>query len=461
MMSRTVLVQLKGVTEDMYQNIVEDLEKNILQGTYKKKKLPSVRDLAKCYHCSQSTVVKAYESLKMKHIVYSVPQSGYYVLENLLKNEVVDNSVIDFSTGNPLIGKIHIPDLKHCLNRAVDSSNNYSALRDLHGTESLRNIMSKYLANFQVFTSPKSIFVNLGVQQALSMLTQMPFPNGKDVILIEQPTYRFFTDFLKHIGAKVKGIKRSEEGINLNLLEAIFREEKIKFFYTVPRNHNPLGTSYSKSERKAIAALAAKYDVYVVEDDYFGDVSSIDHKYDTIYTLGDHCHHIYLKSFSKIIPWFRIGLVVIPIHLVPMFEEYAWYSYYNSYFSASLVSQATLDIYIRSKLLEKHVSSIRKELGQRLKALRSGFRDIEKYQINCIGGESGFYSYLKLPEYINENLFINELRKQHVLVTSGRLYYIDDSFYEKGIRLSISRSNSREIEKGLQVIRGILEKYIK
>ena len=444
--------------EDIYQRITEDIEKDIVQGLYKKGKLPSVRQLAQGYHCSQSTVVKAYDTLKMKHIIYSVPQSGYYVLGHLFKNEVVDTSIIDFSTGNPLINKVHISDLKHCLDRGVDSSNHYSVQRELHGTESLRSSMSKYLAKFQVFTCVKNIFVNLGIQQALSMLTEMPFPNGKDVILIEQPTYRFFIDFLKHMGAQVRGIKRSEDGIDLHELEAIFKMEKIKFFYTVPRNHNPLGTTYSAEQRKGIAALAAKYDVYIVEDDYFGDVS-IEPKYDPIYAYGNHYHHIYLKSFSKIIPWFRIGLVVLPNQLVSTFEEHALYSYYHSYFSASLVSQATLDIYIRSQLMEKNVSFIKKDLIKKQKALQIGFRQVEKYHIKCLGGQSGFYSYLKFPDHIDEEHFGKELKKQHVLVTSGSLYYSDASCYEKGIRISIARSSPTEIQKGFEIMCGYFEKY--
>lgn len=446
---------------EIYQIIMAEIEENIIQRNYKgKKKLPSIRTLSEKYKCSQGTVVKAYETLKGKHMVYSVPQSGYYIVENIIKNAEVDRSVIDFSTGNPLIGDRHNPDLKHCLDRAVDISNNYSIRRHLSGTESLRSIMTRYLTNFQVFTAVNTIFINLGVLQALSILTQMPFPNGKESILIEEPTYRFIIDFLKHWGADVKGIKRSWNGIDLDELENIFKKDNIKFFYTVPRNHNPLGTSYNIMQRKEIAALAAKYDVYIVEDDYFSDIS-LDDRYDPIFAYGDHVHHIYLKSFSKIIPWFRIGLTVLPLHLVTVFEEHTLYSYYHSYFSPSLVSQATLEIYIRSKLLDKYVASIKKELAERLACFRSNIKQLENYDALCIGGESGFYSYLKLPEHVNENRFIANLQKQHVLVTAGKLYYLNPSFYEKGIRISVSRTSPNDVQKGLEIICTILKNYAK
>jgi DNA-binding transcriptional MocR family regulator len=442
-----------------YEQIVEDLESRIRTGAFRaRERLPSVRELCDTFRCSKSTAVKAYDILKNKHLVYSVPQSGSYIVENYLQAEQTNPLIIDFSTGTPPIGDMYVPDLKHCLDRAVDIFSGYdAACHDLYGVDSLRNLLPKYLADFQVFTTPNNIFVNLGIQQALNILTQMPFPNHKDAILIEQPTYGYYTDFLKFSGVRVLGIRRGQNGIDLNQLEYLFKNEKIKFFYTVPRNHNPLGTSYPKAQRKAIAQLAEKYDVYIVEDDYFSDIS-FDNQYDPIFAYGDHYHHIYLKNFIKVIPWIRIGIIVVPTNLLPIFTQYVRFSYYYSYFSASPVSQATLEIYIRSNLLKKHVTSIKKELSSRLKCLKQHFKDIEQYGVECIGGHSGIYCYLKLPEHIHETQFVENLKKGNILVTPGKTYYIDDRYYEKGIRISIARTSIYDIDKGLPVISSELSK---
>lgn len=443
-----------------YKQIALAIENQIIQGNYHGgRKLPSIRELCGQFHCSKTTAVKAYDTLKNKHIIYSVPQSGYYIVEHSLRNEEIDHSVVDFSTGNPLIGAIHIPDLKHCLDRAVDLSNNYSIRRDIHGTSSLRNLLPRYLENFQVFTSAKNVFITLGIQQILNLLTHMPFPNGNKNILVEQPTYRFFIDFLQSSGIPALGIKRTRYGLDLNELEDSFKTKRIKFFYTVPRSHNPLGTTYQTVQRKSIAELAAKYHVYIVEDDYFGDVVT-DVRYDPIYAYGDHYHHIYLKSFSKIIPWFRIGIAVIPTHLLLAFEKRIWHSYYQSYFSASLVSQATLDMYIRSNLLKKHVYSIGKELDIRLACLHSCLANLQEYGIENPGATSGFYTYLKLPHTVDEGRLERDLRNQGVLVSAGRFYFLDRSFYEKGIRISISRTDPKDIERGCEMIGSTVKKLV-
>lgn len=444
---------------DTYKQIAAAIENQIIAGNYGGQKLPSIRELCAQYGCSKTTAVKAYDTLKNKHVVYAVPQSGYYIVEHSLRNEEIDHSVVDFSTGNPLIGAVHIPDLKHCLDRAVDLSNNYSIRRDLHGTASLRNLLPRYLEQFQVFTAVKNVFITLGIQQMLYLLTHMPFPNGNETVLIEQPTYRFFTESLKDSRAPVMGIKRTRDGIDLNELEFLFKTQKIKFFYTVPRNHNPLGTTYPAAQRRSIAELAAKYHVYIVEDDYFGDVCA-DARYDPIYAYGDHQHHIYLKSFSKIIPWFRIGLAVIPTPLLPFFEKQMWHSYYQSYFSASLVSQATLDMYIRSNLLTKHVAVIGKELQFRLETLHTCLDGLQQYGITHSGLTSGFYAYLGLPDAIDEERLERGLRRNGVLVSRGTHYYLNRSFYEKGIRISISRASAEDIQRGCELIGSVVNELV-
>jgi DNA-binding transcriptional MocR family regulator len=436
-----------------YERIVYDMETLIRESRFRvRERLPSIRELCDTYRCSKNTAVKAYDILKGKHLIYSVPQSGCYIVEKCLEIEKTNTAIIDFSRGNPLLGNIHIPDLKHCLDRAVDiCQTNSFAGHKLYGVPSLRTLLPKYLADFQVFTATDNIFVNLGVQQALNIFNQMPFPNKKDTILIEQPTFRYYNNFLKVNGAKILGIPRGQAGIDIGFLEDLFKKENIKFFYTVPNSHNPLGTCYPKEQRKAIAYLAEKYDVYIVEDDYFGDITFGNHG-DPIYAYGDHRHHIYLKSFIKIIPWIRIGISVVPTHLLPIFTEHVRYSYYHSYFSPSLISQSTLEIYMRSNILKKHVLSVRTELSSRLECLKIHFVDAEKYGAEWIGGESGFYSYLKLPDYINETQFVEALKRRGILVTPGIDCFVNSKYHKQGIRLSVARTTVDDINQGLPQI---------
>ena len=70
----------------------------------------------------------------------------------------------------------------------------------------------------------------------LSFFSNSPFPNGKNTILIEEPSYSFYIKYLKEMKLPVKVIKRDQYGLDLKELERIFKYEKIKFFYIYKSN---------------------------------------------------------------------------------------------------------------------------------------------------------------------------------------------------------------------------------
>ncbi|QLY78718.1 PLP-dependent aminotransferase family protein [Clostridium intestinale] len=436
---------------DIYKQIALDIKSDIYNKKYtSSKKLPSIRSLCSEYSCSKSTAIKAYESLINEHLIYSIPQSGYYVVEEHLNNLSYPN-IIDFSNGNLNMGRILTPDLKHCLDRAVDIYGNQPVDFHLMGIDSLKSLLPNYLSNFQVFAPKENIFINLGIQQILSLLTNMPFPNGKTKVLLENPTYKYFLDFLKYSKIDFISIDRTPSGIDLNELENLFKNEDIKFFYTTPRNHNPLGTKYSKSQRKGIAELAIKYDVYIVEDDYFGDIE-FDSKFDPIYAYGDHSHFIYLKSFTKIIPWIKIGLAVIPAELIDEFNKQASYSYYYSYFVPSLISQATLEIYLKSNILSKHVKLIKKQQKSRLKAFSDELKNLTNPKVKVSSLDTSLYSYIYLPDGVSESSLVYSLKTKGVLVSPGYNYFSSNLNYKKGLRVSIARTDEKQIREGMKIL---------
>ena len=342
----------------IYEQIAEDIKKYIVSNKiFQGYKLPSITKLCEKYNCSKGTVIKAYDTLCKEHIVYSSPQRGFFVADNLMRFCEESSGIYDLSTGNPLVSNIPVVDIQHCLNSAVELYSNISLAGGSRGVPSVLEILPDLLVKSDIYCKNKNIYISQGVLQVLTLLSKMPFPNGNDTILIEEPSYVYYIDFLRHENLEVKTIKRDENGINIKELEEIFKNEKIKFFYTIPRNHNPLGTYYSVRQRKSIIELAHKYNVYVVEDDYFSDVYSLPN-YSPIYYYSDFKNCIYLKSYSKTIPYIRIGAAVIPDDLIDRYEEWIKYSYYSSYYMPSLVSQATFESYIKSNIYENHIKII-------------------------------------------------------------------------------------------------------
>lgn len=80
----------------------------------------------------------------------------------------------------------------------------------------------------------------------------------------------------------------------------------------MPRFHNPLGYSLSERDKQELVRLAEAYDVYLVEDDYLGDLEE-NKKADPLYAYDLSSHVIYLKSFSKMMfPAFAWGRLFCP-----------------------------------------------------------------------------------------------------------------------------------------------------
>lgn len=99
--------------------------------------------------------------------------------------------------------------------------------------------------------------------------------------------------------------------------------------------------------------------------------------------------------------------------------------------------------------LHKHVASIKKELTLKLECLKAHFADAAKHGAAWVGGESGFYCYLMLPNYINELQFVENLKRRGILVTPGAECFLNERYYKKGIRISVARTNVSEINRGV------------
>ncbi len=279
--------------------IIEDIKDKMANGLLTTgSKLPSVRQLAEQFSCSKNTVIRAYNELEKEHFIFSIPKSGYYVV-NKLEQPTTSQYVVDFLSAGPDKTIMPYIEFQHCINQAIDIyKEELFSYSDQQGLYSLRVQITKYLQSLQVFTDPDRLFIVSGSQQALHLLVSMPFPNGKSNILIEQPTYFGFIESVHLHQATTFGIDLTMEGIDLERLEYIFRNNDIKFFYIVPRFQNPLGHSYTNAEKRKIVELAEKYDVYIVEDDFLGDLDP-DSKSDPLFAYNPSGRIIYIKAFQR------------------------------------------------------------------------------------------------------------------------------------------------------------------
>jgi len=442
-----------------YQQIHYDIKQDILNKKLKQgQRLPSITTISQNYQCSKGTVIKALDLLCQQHIIFSKPRSGYYVADCLIREDV-DTKGYYLNTGNPLIDSFPIADIKNCLHLATELYAKNSLDTTLRGIDSLNAILSSYLANDGVYAKRENIHLIQGITQILTFLTLSTFPNGKKNILIEEPSHRHYVNFLKTVDVNVLTISRDELGINLKVLETYFKNKDIKFFFTIPRNHNPLGTSYPYHQRKKIMELALKYDVYIVEDDYFGDVHKLS-KYAPIHFFSYQKNCIYLRSFSKEFPFIRIGIAVIPNSFTETFEHISNQSFYYSYHIPALVSQATLEAYIKSSIYVKHTRKINQSINKKLRLIKTITNDWDANYVKLIGANSGFYFSLQLHPEISVDHMVRRLEMKNVFIMSNEEAFYNQDRFNNSVRLSISQVSLQQLEESLAIIYQTIEEII-
>ncbi|KIL39118.1 GntR family transcriptional regulator [Gordoniibacillus kamchatkensis] len=421
-------------------------------------KMPSIRQLSIQLGSSKNTIIRAYGDLEKEHLIYGVPKSGYYAILRSSKAEDRAKGLIDFSAAAPDPGVIPYEELQHGLSRAVELYGDHLfTYGDPQGFLSLREAISRHLAKSQVFAGPERICVVSGSLQALHLLALMPFPNGKSAVLVEQPGYAGMNRSIGLLGVTAIGIARTEAGIDLDELERHFRNNPIKFFYTVPRFHNPLGTSLSRSQKETIAQLAAKYDVYVVEDDYLADLET-DSKADPICSYDRSGRVIYIRSFSKImLPGLRLGAAVVPAAVMPMFRMHKAVS--DS--STAALSQAALELHFGSGLFQRHAALMRERYGVRMKVLQAACDRYLNDDFRLSRPEGGIFAQLELPEQLPAEELAAALRLRNVEVMPTTHCYIPGFDAVNGVRLSIIRTNENEIDTGIRLIREAAEEMLR
>ncbi|WP_188192999.1 aminotransferase-like domain-containing protein [Nonomuraea sp. SYSU D8015] len=230
--------------------------------------LPPDRVLARRLAVGRGTVVAAYDLLQQEGRVVRRQGSGTRVAAL----DLPATRTADGVPANPLMQHIlHPPDGVQLLTCAAphdppaamfeayeEAAARLKGTWDLGyqpaGNPALRAALADYYCARGLRTTPDEIMVTTGAQQALTLLTALLVAPG-DTVLTESPTYPGALEAFRHASAVVK------PGTPEQL------RERPALAYFVPTARNPDGAVMPNSERRRLAALAAQYDVPLIDDE--------------------------------------------------------------------------------------------------------------------------------------------------------------------------------------------------
>lgn len=157
-------------------------------------------------------------------------------------------------------------------------------------------------------TDADDILVTTGSQQALSLLATVLVEPG-DTVLVESPCYLAALQAFAFAGARVVAVPGDGDGIDPDALEELVTRERPKLLYTVPTFQNPTGRTMTAGRRAAVASVAARCGVWIVEDDPYGELRFEGERVPWIASYdGAQDRTVLLGSFSKVMaPGLRLG----------------------------------------------------------------------------------------------------------------------------------------------------------
>lgn len=136
---------------------------------------------------------------------------------------------------------------------------------DPFGLPRLRAGLAAHMTRLGVPTDPDEIVITSGAQQAVHLVASQLGGPGTAVAM-ENPTYIGAIDAFRTTGNRLIPIPVDSDGPRVEVLGLIAGGAPVRLVYIVPTFHNPTGTTMPESRRRDLVRLAHELDLQIVED---------------------------------------------------------------------------------------------------------------------------------------------------------------------------------------------------
>jgi len=321
----------------------------------------------------------------------------------------------------------------------------------LPGLDDTRTAVAEYLRQRDVALAGAEIILTTGTTQSLAIITRALLPAG-GVVLTEHPTWHVALSIFAAAGARVIAMPVDNGGMQVaGLADAVLRHNPA-FVYIQPSFQNPTGTTLAPGRRHELLAIAGKFQLPIVEDDFGGDLT-FGRPSPPLRTPEGAAVVIHLKSFAKLIsPALRVGVIVAPTRYVRVFSHVK----HGLDPFVSAIAQRALTECLRSGEFHRHVVAMSHSLEQRWRALEAALRRHMPTGVRWTTPAGGLCAWLELPSRIRPRDFIRDATRHGVQLSPGRLFCVDESG-DHGLRLAFAAITPDEINRGIRILGDLLK----
>lgn len=250
-----------------FLQIADALQAAVADGSLKPgDRLPPQRLLAAQLDVDLTTITRAYDEARRRHLLEGRGARGTYVAAP----KVEWSSVLDLSMNTPPPPEgVDFDDmLKQGLSQVLMRAD-AQLLMTYHlggGSDSDRKAAAQWLEPMFGSLDDRQIVVCPGAQAAIAALILALTAPG-DVILAEPASYPGLRAAAAQFGRRILAVQADRQGMVPEMLEQACREHRPALVYLNPTLQNPTAITMSEGRRKQLASVARRCQVRIVEDD--------------------------------------------------------------------------------------------------------------------------------------------------------------------------------------------------
>ncbi|OKH86837.1 PLP-dependent aminotransferase family protein [Thalassospira sp. TSL5-1] len=426
-----------------YIGIVDALEEDINNGLIAQgERLPSQRAIAEAVGVDLTTVTRAFNEARKRHLVDASPGRGTFIRKGVEVTGVVNDRLplIDMSMNTP-------PQLAHMNFRRLfahgmsDILSSKTGLLNLQyqesrGAEFDRIVAADWLSSRLGSVAPECVLLTAGAQVALYALCDLLLQRG-DVLAAGNLTYPGLKAVALQRGLHLVGLEMDEHGIIPDSLEKACVEDRPKAIYLVPNIDNPTTATVPLERRAAIARIARKYRIAIIEDDPYWPLLDDRNNRAIASIAGDITWHI--ATLSKCAsPALRIAYVVAPD---PAQAQGLAAILRTTILMVPSLMSALASRWIVEGVLQDLVAAIIAENNARLALAKSELG--RPFHAN----PNGHHIWLELPTHWSADNFARQAELAGVAVVPASAFAIGRS-NANAVRISLGVSPDRETLTG-------------
>ncbi|TIQ36950.1 MAG: PLP-dependent aminotransferase family protein [Mesorhizobium sp.] len=270
----------------LYQRLADSIESDIDKGVIDAgAKLPPQRDLAYDIGTTVGTIGRAYQLLRERGLVSGEVGRGTYVLAQRteipkadIEPAVQGTRAIDAPTGKLRFDSTAAPDvgqgavIADLLARTAQEHPHDIASYTRDFPERWYEAGSRWLSRNAFRPSPDSIVPTLGTHAAvMAAIAALTTPG--DTIVFEHLTYSQISRSAGLIGRRTALVSADDGGVDPDDFERVCAQKHPKMMFVMPTAKNPTLVTLSAERRQAIARIAHEYNVVLIEDDLYGELT--------------------------------------------------------------------------------------------------------------------------------------------------------------------------------------------